>query len=163
MYILSILTFLTARSCEPSWAPATPSFMVTGHPGLAPTPLGTGSTVGPREAGCGMDTHIYTQSVYSQVQSSLRCQLHSLAISLVLYSRLSHLAPLQPGSHSQWPVTWWQLELWTQSHLCSQPSPKNPLEQASDKTHKHSCSATLEAENNVKKRIRGFLCLFTHG
>lgn len=48
------------------------------------------------------------------------------------------MAPLQPGSHSQRPVTWWQLELWTQSHLCSQPSPKNPLEQASDKTHRRS-------------------------
>lgn len=50
--------------------------------------------------------------------------------------RLSHLAPLQPGSHSQRPVTWWQLVLWTQSQLCSQPSPKNPLEQASDETRK---------------------------
>lgn len=63
------------------------------------------------------------------------------------HSHLSQLAPLQPGTHSQRPVTWWQLELWAQSHLCSQPSPKNPLEQASDKKHKRSrlaCNITAK-------------------
>ena len=128
-------------SCESSWAPASPRLMVTGRPSLALTPLATGSTVGPRKAGWEL-THTcrHTWSLYSHVQSS------SIATFIPLqfprpytHLRLSHLAPLQPGSHSQRPVTWWQLVLWTQSQLCSQPSPKNPLEQASDKTHK--CSA----------------------
>lgn len=65
------------------------------------------------------------------------------------HSLLSHLAPLQPGSHSQRPVTWWQLKLWTQSHLFSQPSPKYPLEQASDKTHKHPWPAYIRVQERA--------------
>lgn len=113
--------------------------MVTRHPGLALTPLGTGSTVGPRKA-CWESTD--TLSLYSHVQSSFIVSFIPLQFPKpYTHSRLSHLAPLQPGSHSQWPVTWWQLALWTQSQLCSQPSPKNPLEQASDETHKRASSA----------------------
>lgn len=76
----------------------------------------------------------HTQTLYFHVQSSSIASFIAFQFPRpYTHSRLSHLAPLQPGSHSQRPVTWWQLELWTQSHLCSQPSPKNPLEQASDK------------------------------
>lgn len=48
---LFIHTFPAAMSCESSWALAPPRLMVTGHPSLALTPLGTGRTVGPQQAG----------------------------------------------------------------------------------------------------------------
>lgn len=92
-----------------------------------------------------LGVHIHMQANISQFTLMFKARLIATFILLQFprsytHSRLSHLAPLQPGSHSQRPVTWWQLELWTQSQLCSQPSPKNPLEQASDKTHKLPCS-----------------------
>lgn len=56
-----MLTFLTARPCESSWASTSARLMVTGHPGGALTGLGAGSTVRPREAGW-VSTHRDTHS-----------------------------------------------------------------------------------------------------
>lgn len=99
----------------------------------------------------GVDIHVQVHTVYSHVQSSSVAGFIQLQFPLsYTHSLLSHLAPLQPGSHSQRPVTWWQLELRTQSHLGSQLSPKNPLEQASNETHKRlllECSVRVRQQN----------------
>lgn len=87
---LFILTFLTARPCESSWAATTPRLMVTGHPSLALTPLGTGSTIGPWEASWRPHTHARTQTHNSLLSCRkilyLPVSVHSLSISSVLYA-----------------------------------------------------------------------------
>lgn len=90
--LLSILTFLAARSCESSWTPAQTCLMVTGHPHLALTPLGTGCAVGPREAGW--------DSTCAHYHLSLAFQASLLPLSLWYSSpRPAHrLTFITPGS-----------------------------------------------------------------
>lgn len=97
---LFILTFLAARSCESSRAAATPRLMVTGHPSLALTPLGTGSTVGPWEAGW-ESTHTHTRQFTLMLKDPLfakfcsftrnfLCPIHTHVCRTWLLSSLAH-------------------------------------------------------------------------
>lgn len=73
--VLISLTSLTARPCGPSWASTPPGLMMTGHPGLALTALGTGSTVGPRE------TRWKSTNTCRHAEVSLMCKVSLLPIS----------------------------------------------------------------------------------
>lgn len=113
--------------------------MVAGHPRLAVAPWAAETAVKPTGAGRQWIHKIQTLAVgLRSVTFTLLQLLHAGA-----YSRVSHLAPFQPGSHSQRPVTRWQLRPWTQLHLFLHPSPKTPFEQASDKTQASTLSTNI--------------------
>ena len=111
-FFFAILTFLAARSCESSRAPAPPRLMVTGHPSLALTPLGTGSTIGPRKAGWVVNVHMQSHTVtlhlcskhlYSprSFRCNFLCPVHTYVCHTWLPSSLArtHSGP-SPGGNS---------------------------------------------------------------